>query len=171
MNIPIFRVPDWFDVGIMPKRIYLPTQTPGMTQQERYALRRSIVHLSVKKKVLDKYDLIPKIAEELESSFQIDKKDIKIRKLYIRFPIPNKEVNKEVHEKFLQEFRTHFREFVVKYKKVILFEKDTLQALLMNNLKNNEYKLLSCIHHSAKHGSQNTIDLLHNIDNVWSIRY
>jgi hypothetical protein len=58
-----------------------------------------------------------------------------------------------------------------KWGKQVVFEKDTLQALLMEKLKKPEFRLQAAIHHSERHGAQDTLDLVDLIDREWSLRY
>jgi hypothetical protein len=152
----------------------LPPNQENETMLEsraRWALRKGIAVLTVKRKILEKHDVIPLFITELVNEFGYLESDIKKNKLKIIFSIPCEEVNQEEYDVFLKKLSNHVNDCIkTKWGRFVVFEKGTLQAMIMESLKKPEFKFAACIHYSAKYGAQKTFDDLALVKE-WSLLY
>lgn len=169
MKIPMFGL-EWLSFAYEHDQFYVP---PGESHEQR----SNIACISVKRCVISKKaDIVERVADELQlfGVTTIHRCDIiKKYKDRILCTIPSQEViGHQAYYEFISRLRTHFEHCVkVKWSQQLLFEKDTLQALLIKSLRNPDFKLQASIHYAVRHGAMRTIDLLKLIDRDWSIRY
>ena len=153
-----------------------PNEVPGtiearLAAKERYAQRKNIAVLTVKRKILAKHNMIPLFVAELVSVFGVEQSEMKIYKEKIKFPVPCFELDPEAHNGFEIDLKRHIIDCMyTKWARLVIFERDTLQALLMESLKKPDYKLEASIHFSSRHGAQKTLDVL-GLVKEWSILY
>ena len=129
--------------------------------------------LSIKRCIIEKKpDIVALVAQELDE-FSGKKVVKRVMKERIEFSIPCHEVvGHDAFYEYSNKLRLHMANAVAtKWTNMVVFEKGTLQALLMASLKNPGYKLESSVHYAAKHGAKCTLDLLDTIDREWSLRY
>jgi hypothetical protein len=143
-----------------------------------YARRQDIGSLMIKRRVLAKRpELMTLFADELAAysgaayggaAFVM----LKTNAQHLRFTIPCFAVDAAATRAFCQGLHAHLTHCVrVKWAASIVFEKGTLQALLIEYLKRPDQRLAASVHFAAKHGARATLDLLDTVDNVWALRF
>ena len=185
MRSELFSISDWLTCSYDPTIITLPPMTSDSDSREdrriQYDKRLNIGVISIKRQILDKkHDMIDLVANEiskyanklLQDSTHYPFKLLRKYKQRIEFSIPCFEiVGYESLRKSCLMLREHLDKCVKEqWCKIVIFEKGTLQSLLMASLKNTSYRLSASVYHAEKHGAVNTFDLLKNIDD-WSIRF
>ncbi len=166
----------WCDCKFNTSHIWIPTgddDADVMARRTRYALRKNVAYLSVKRKIMEKHDMIPLIVDELVNTFGLDKViDIKTYKQKIKLLIPCYEVDLVVYQAFAQKLKAHVELCMnTKWAHLVVLEKNTLQSLIMESLMNKpEFKFAASIHFAEKHGATQTFDVM-DLVRDWSLRY
>jgi hypothetical protein len=137
----------------------------------QYENRLIFVSITVKKRILDKKpDMIDLLAKEL-ITFGVEEWTLKKMKQRVEFAIPVMKTV-EIRREYLVRLELHLSTCIKEtWGKTVVFEKDTLQALLMERLKKPEFRLQAVAFHAERHGAVDTLDLVNLMDTHWSLRY
>ena len=172
---------DWFTCSCHPNLIDLPPCASDSREDRaaQYAQRLNVATISIKRCILaKKTDIVGLVAEELSAFFADSVAYGRCRvtrqlKERVEFTIPCREVvGHEAFHKFTRSLREHLSNCVKdKWSKSVVFERGTLQALLMAALKTPSYRLHASVHHAGKHGASKTLDVLDPIDHGWARRF
>jgi hypothetical protein len=115
--------------------------------------------------------MIPLFVAEMVDAFGLCDAEIKKYKQKIEFLLPSFELDNEAHNAFKQRLGSHIRVCMdTKWARLVVFEKGTLQSLLMESLKKPDFKLAACVHFAALHGAPKTFDILELVRD-WSLLY
>jgi len=182
-----FEYEGWFNSVCDANKFYLPPlQEPKVSpdageaekalatkvaERAQFENRLIFVSITVKKRILDKKtDMIDVLANEL-IAFGIEGWTIKKLKQRVEFAIPVMKTH-EARREYVTRMIDYLHDCVIqKWGKAVVFEKDTLQALLMERLKKPEFRLKATVYHAERHGASDTLDLMNLIDAHWSLRY
>lgn len=137
----------------------------------QYENRLIFVSITVKKRILDKKpEMIDILAKEL-IAFGVEEWTLKKMKQRVEFAIPVMKTV-EIRHEYTMRLRLHLSKCIKeKWEKSVVFEKDTLQALLMERLKKPEFRLQAVAFHAERNGATDTLDLVTLMDTHWSLRY
>ena len=171
-----FEISGWFDAKYDPSKHFKRKTDTSLDNKWDIGF----VSITVAKRILDKKpNMIDLLAEEL-IKFGIEEWTIKKLKQRVEFGIEKHDysyiLNPIERNKKIYEYTSTFRKYLVdcineKWNKMFVFETNTLQALLMQKLKNTEFRFKAAVYHTQNHGAQDTLDLIDLIDREWSLRY
>ena len=184
MKSELFTIPDWFICTCDSSYITMPPRLSDSREDRRiqYEARLNIATISIKRTILaKKSDIIYALSKEIKSFYTSNQLSqelgyhiTKKHKQQIQFTVPCSEIigfenfRDLIHYKLRDYLKTCIK---TKWSASVIFEKDTLQALLFTYLKKPEVRLYASIYYTEKYGANATIQLLNTINNDWSIRF
>lgn len=131
------------------------------------ALSQNIARLCIKKNVL-KQVAMPVIIDQVKN---LDLEIMNTMSTYIQFALPFCENDPLFTQKMTSILSSLKDKMYNKFKFLLIENKDSnLQSSIIEMLNNKDYKLRASVYYSAKYGYAATFDLLHMIDNEWSLR-
>jgi len=184
----LFEIHGWFYARhchyryLYPKLQNLPADASSDDIREakilQYKNRWMLVSITVKKRILDKKpNMIDLLAEEL-IKYGIENCTVRSLKQRVEFGVKSVKItdtnidNMPYFIEYIENLRKHLLNCInEKWNKMIVFEKDTLQALLMEKLKNTDFRVKAALYHAQEHGVEETLDVIDLIDREWSLRY
>jgi len=184
----LFEIHGWFYARhdhyryLYPKLQDLPADASNDDIREakilQYKNRWMLVSITVKKRILDKKpNMIDLLAEEL-IKYGIENCTVRSLKQRVEFGVKSVKIpdtnidNGPYFIEYMDNLKKHLLDCInEKWNKIIVFEKDTLQALLMQKLKNIDFRVKAALYHSQEHGVEETLDIIDLMDRDWALRY
>ena len=144
----------------------------------QYKNRRMLVSITVKKRILYKKPNMINLLEEELIKYGIENWTVRSLKQRVEFGVqavkitdPNID-NMPYFIEYIDNLKKHLLNCInEKWNIMIVFETNTLQALLMEKLKNTDFRVKAALYHAQNHGVEETLDLIDLIDRDWALRY